>query len=206
MTAEERIASLERRLQLSRDALKAEQAKHGEDAVDLEGLVFTLRSSLSRACSLIEDESLRPADHEKTGQLAEKIVSLWSNERMLLDKQNEELKAALRARGGGGGGGFDSKHVTNEPASQWWAERKVSAHEALKMLEEATSRHSKAQEKLLNTEKELSEVQDALWKHEEKISELEKLLKSTKKSLDETKSELAEKDLQVKTRVFRRLY
>uniref|UniRef100_A0A7S0F1S3 Uncharacterized protein n=1 Tax=Hanusia phi TaxID=3032 RepID=A0A7S0F1S3_9CRYP len=197
MTAEERIASLERRLQLSRDALKAEQAKHGEDAVDLEGLVFTLRSSLSRACSLIEDESLRPADHEKTGQLAEKIVSLWSNERMLLDKQNEELKAALRARGGGGGGGFDSKHVTNEPASQWWAERKVSAHEALKMLEEATSRHSKAQEKLLNTEKELSEVQDALWKHEEKISELEKLLKSTKKSLDETKSELAEKDLQI---------
>ncbi|EKX32811.1 hypothetical protein GUITHDRAFT_121007 [Guillardia theta CCMP2712] len=98
------------------------------------------------------------------GQLAEKMVSLWANERMLLDKQNEVLKNALRARGGEGGAGIDKKQATDESASQWWAERKVSAHEALKMLEEATSRHSQAQEKLLSTEKELSDVQDALWK------------------------------------------
>ncbi len=48
-SAEERIAALDRRITLSREAMDALQQKYGDKVYDLEGLVFSLRSALAKA-------------------------------------------------------------------------------------------------------------------------------------------------------------
>ena len=194
--------------QLSREAVSGLKQEHGPSSGDLEKLVFALRSELVRAKDLLRQHRIvEPVDFEKRssvagvnttdiGALAERVVDLWHNERELLWAGNSELKTLVHDLKRAGHGA-----VNHGSALHHWSRGAgagaMSKEDTLEMLKDATSKHAKAQEKLLRAEQELSDLQDAHWRLEEEKTELEVRLKAQAGTLELKQRQLAEADLQL---------
>ena len=194
--------------QLSREAVSGLKQEHGPSSGDLEKLVFALRSELVRAKDLLRQHRIvEPVDFEKRssvagvnttdiGALAERVVDLWHNERELLWAGNSELKTLVSDLKRAGHGA-----VNHGSALYHWSRGAgagaMSKEDTLEMLKDATSKHAKAQEKLLRAEQELSDLQDAHWRLEEEKTELEVRLKAQAGTLELKQRQLAEADLQL---------
>lgn len=178
--------------------------QYGPNAADLEKLVFALRSELGRMRDVIQEHRIkdpilpergsfsgvRISSIDEIGTLAERVSDLWANERELLRRQNDELKALVR--------NLKAGPVSQGSALQQWAKRgDMTKVETLEMLKDATAKHAAAQEKLLRAEHELSDLQEAHWKAEEEKAELEVRIKAQAKDLDLKTRQLAEKELQL---------
>ena len=190
--------------QLSREAIGGLTEQYGPNAADLEKLVFALRSELGRMRDVMQEHRIaepsptqresvsgvRITSVDEVGTLAERVSDLWANERELLRRQNDELKALVR--------NLKMGPVSQGSALQQWAKRgDMTKAETLEMLKDATAKHAAAQEKLLRAEHELSDLQEAHWKAVEEKAELEVRLKAQARDLDLRTRQLAEKELQL---------
>jgi hypothetical protein len=106
---------------------------------------------------------LRVSSVDGIAELAERVSDLRTNERELLKRQNDEYKSLVRQH--------KANQANQGSALKHWgaaaAEGIMSKGEILEMLKNATAKHAAAQEKLLRSEEEISNLQEVHWKLEE---------------------------------------